>query len=103
MTAVSSLFKRPRRVFSRFLGPEISGRNHSIRTIDLCFYAAGRMLRITAQVTNLAGERFRVQESQLPPQVQIAININIVGLEIKSESTVHAKFVVRVNYNPSIA
>jgi hypothetical protein len=61
------------------------------------------MLRVTVQVTNLIGERFWGQDSQLPPQVQIAVNINIVGLDIKNASTVDAPFVFKVNYSPSIA
>lgn len=55
------------------------------------------------QVTSLAGERFWGQDSQLPPQVQIAVNINIVGLDVKNESTADAPFVFTVNYSPSIA
>src|SRR2546427_4120678 len=65
--------------------------------------AASRMLRATVQITNLTGERFWGYESQLPPQVQIAVNINIVGLDLKNESTAGAPFVFTVNYNPSIA
>src|SRR5207249_12117349 len=61
------------------------------------------MLRVTVQITNLTGERFWGYESQLPPQVQIAVNINIVGLDLKSESTADAPFVFTVSYNPSIA
>jgi hypothetical protein len=61
------------------------------------------MLRVTVQVTNLAGERFWGQDSQLPPQVQIAVNINIVGLDMKNESTADAPFIFTVNYSPSIA
>jgi len=61
------------------------------------------MLRVTVQITNLTGERFWAQELQLPPQVQIAVNINIVGLDLKNESTADAPFVFTVNYNPSIA
>src|SRR2546425_3485568 len=61
------------------------------------------MLRVTVQITNLTGERFWGQESQLPPQVQIAVNINVVGLNLKNESTADAPFVFTVNYNPSIA
>ena len=61
------------------------------------------MLRVTVQVTNLTGERFWGQDTQLPPQVQIAVNINIVGLEMKNESTADAPFVFTVNYSPSIA
>ena len=61
------------------------------------------MLRVTVQITNLTGERLWGQELQLPPQVQIAVNINIVGLDLKNESTADAPFVFTVNYNPSIA
>ncbi len=39
----------------------------------------------------------------MPPQVQIAVNINIVGLDMKNESTADAPFVFTVNYSPSIA
>ena len=61
------------------------------------------MLRVTVQITNLTGERFWGQESQLPPQVQIAVNINVVGLDLKNESAADAPFVFTVNYSPSIA
>jgi len=61
------------------------------------------MLSATVQITNLIGERFWRYESQLPPQIQIAVNINIVGLDLKNESTAYAPFVFTVNYNPSIA
>ena len=61
------------------------------------------MLSATVQITNLIGERFWRYESQLPPQVQIAVNINVVGLNLKNESTADAPFVFTVNYNPSIA
>ena len=39
----------------------------------------------------------------MPPQVQIAVNINIVGLDQKNESTAEAPFVFTVSYTPSIA
>src|SRR5713226_10237594 len=61
------------------------------------------MLRVTVQITNLTGERFWAQELQIPAQVQIAVNINIVGLDLKNESTADAPFVFTVNYNPFIA
>jgi len=66
-------------------------------------FPASRMLRVTVQITNLTGERFWGYESQLPPQIQIAVNFNIVGLDLKSESTADAPFVFTVNYDPSIA
>ncbi len=61
------------------------------------------MIRVTVQVTNLSGERYWGYESQLPPQVQIGVNINIVGLDQKGELVVEAPFVFTVTYSPSIA
>src|SRR6266481_9576645 len=61
------------------------------------------VLRVAIQVTNLSGERYWASDTPLPPQVQIAVNINIVGLDQKTESTVEAPFVFTVSYTPSIA
>ena len=61
------------------------------------------MLRITVQVTNMTGERFWSHETPLPAQVQIAVNINIIGLDQKNDSTAEAPFVFTVNYTPSVA
>src|SRR5207244_8683194 len=61
------------------------------------------LLRITVQVTNMTGERFWSHETPLPAQVQIAVNINIIGLDQKNESTAEAPFVFTVNYTPSVA
>ncbi len=51
----------------------------------------------------MSGERYWSHETQLPPQVQIAVNINIVGLDLKNEATAEAPFVFTVSYTPSIA
>lgn len=61
------------------------------------------MLRVTVQVTNITGERYWAPDAQLPAQVQIAVNINIVGLDQKSDSSAEAPFVFTVGYTPSIA
>ncbi len=61
------------------------------------------MLRVTVQVTNLSGERYWGYEAQLPGQVQIGVNINIVGLDQKGELAAEAPFVFTVSYAPSIA
>lgn len=60
-------------------------------------------MRVVVQVTNLSGERYWAHDTQLPSQVQIAVNINIVGVEQKNESQVEAPFVFTVSYTPSIA
>lgn len=61
------------------------------------------MLRVTVQVTNMTGERYWSPDLQLPPQVQIAVNINIVGLDQKNDTAAEAPFVFTVTYTPSIA
>jgi len=61
------------------------------------------MLRVAVQITNLSGERYWAHDTPLPPQVQIAVNINIVGLDQKTDSIAEAPFVFTVSYTPSIA
>ena len=61
------------------------------------------VLRVAIQVTNLSGERYWAYDTPLPSQVQISVNINIVGVDQKSDSTVEAPFVFTVGYTPSIA
>lgn len=61
------------------------------------------MLRVAVQVTNLNGERYWAFDTPLPAQVQIAVNINIVGLDQKTDFMVEAPFVFTVSYTPSIA
>src|SRR6266481_3010286 len=61
------------------------------------------VLRVGVQVTNLSGERYWTYDTPLPSQVQISVNINIVGVDQKSDSTVEAPFVFTVGYTPSIA
>ncbi|HZY95287.1 MAG TPA: hypothetical protein VFE98_10615 [Candidatus Bathyarchaeia archaeon] len=61
------------------------------------------MLRITVQVTNMTGERYWSHDSQLPAQVQIAVNINIVGVDQRNDTAAEAPFVFTVTYTPSIA
>ena len=54
-------------------------------------------------MTNISGERYWAPEAQLPLQVQIAVNINIVGVDLKGDSAAEAPFVFTVAYTPSIA
>ena len=61
------------------------------------------MIRVAVQVTNMSGERYWGYEAQLPPQVQIGVNINIIGLDQKGELSAEAPFVFTVTYSPSIA
>ena len=69
----------------------------------MCLSVDSIVLRVAVQVTNLSGERYWAYDTPLPPQVQISVNINIVGVDQKSDSTVEAPFVFTVGYTPSIA
>ena len=78
-------------------------RSNDIRGGTTSSSADCTVLRVAIQVTNLSGERYWAYDTPLPSQVQIAVNINIVGLDQKTESTVEAPFVFTVSYTPSIA
>jgi hypothetical protein len=61
------------------------------------------MLTVNVFVTNLSGERLWDVAKPMPPQVHIAVNINVLGFEGKSDVMVEAPFVFTVNFVPSIA
>jgi hypothetical protein len=42
-------------------------------------------------------------DRQLPPQVQIGVNINMLDIDQRSDGTLDAPFVFTVNFTPSIA
>src|SRR3989449_7729308 len=78
-------------------------RSNDIRGAARAFSDDCIVLRVAILVTNLTGERYWANDSPLPPQVPNAVNINIVGLDQKTESMVEAPFVFTVSYTPSIA
>ena len=53
-------------------------------------------------VTNLSAERFWDAEKPFPP-IQIATNINILGMDEKREDLLEVPFVFTVNYTPAVA
>jgi hypothetical protein len=61
------------------------------------------MLTVNVFVTSLSGERLWDVGKPLPQQVHIAVNINVLGLEGKTETMIEAPFVFAVNFVPSIA
>ena len=60
------------------------------------------MIRVNVAITNISAERFWDIRKPIPP-IQIGTNINIVGMEKKSDGSVEVPFVLAINYNPSIA
>jgi hypothetical protein len=60
------------------------------------------MVRVNVIVSNISAERFWDIRKPIPP-IQINTNINIIGMEKKSEDSLEIPFVLTINYNPSIA
>lgn len=54
-------------------------------------------------VTNMSGERLWEVEKDLPSQIQIAVNINVLGIEEQSDGSLRSPFVFTVNFTPAVA
>ena len=61
------------------------------------------MLRVNVFMTQVSAERLWEVDRPLPAQVQIAVNINILELDRRSDSMIEAPFVFAVGFTPSIA
>jgi hypothetical protein len=51
----------------------------------------------------MSAERFWEVERQLPPQVQIGVNINLLDIDQRPDGSLDAPFVFTVSYTPSVA
>ena len=60
-------------------------------------------MKVNVYITQISGERFWRVDEPIPPQIQVAINVNILGIERRSDETAEAPFIFSVNFNPSIA
>jgi len=60
------------------------------------------MIRVNVSITNVSADRFWDIIKSIPP-IQINTNLNLVGMEKRSESSLEVPFVLTINYNPSIA
>ena len=60
------------------------------------------MIRVNVAIANISAERFWDIRKPIPP-IQISTNINMVGMEKKSDGSLEVPFVLTINYNPSIA
>jgi len=61
-----------------------------------------QMIRVNVAIKNISAERFWDIRKPIPP-IQIGTNINIMGMEKKSNGSLEVPFVLAINYNPSIA
>jgi len=59
-------------------------------------------IRVRVFIHNLSAERFWDIERPVPP-VQVATNLNIVGINKKREGTLEVPFVFTINYTPAVA
>jgi len=60
------------------------------------------MIRVSVFIHQFTAERFWDIEKPIPP-VQIATNLNLVGLEKKRDDLLEVPFVFTINYNPAVA
>ncbi|MEM3665966.1 MAG: hypothetical protein QW222_02650 [Candidatus Bathyarchaeia archaeon] len=60
------------------------------------------MIRVNVSVSNVSADRFWEVTRPIPP-VQINTNLNLIGIEKKSDESLEVPFVLTINYNPSIA
>ncbi|KON34588.1 hypothetical protein AC477_00360 [miscellaneous Crenarchaeota group-1 archaeon SG8-32-1] len=60
------------------------------------------MLDIRVFVKNISAENFWEIGKTIPP-VQIATNLNVVGINKKSEEMLEVPFVFTINYTPAVA
>lgn len=60
------------------------------------------MVQVRVFVINISAERFWDIEKPIPP-VQVATNINVVGINEKREGLLEVPFVFTINYTPAVA
>lgn len=60
------------------------------------------MIKVGVFINHLSAERLWDVGKPIPP-VQIATNLNLVGVEKKSDDMLEVPFVFTINYNPAVA
>jgi len=60
------------------------------------------MFRVNVSILNISAERFWDLRKPIPP-IRINSNLNLTGMEKRSENSLEVPFVLTINYNPSIA
>ena len=60
------------------------------------------MIQVRVFVNNISAERFWDIEKPIPP-VQVATNLNVVGINEKGEDMLEVPFVFTINYTPAVA
>jgi hypothetical protein len=60
------------------------------------------MLNVKVALSSFSAERFWDSEKQLPPNLQIAVNINLAEFSGKGEDSAEVPFILTINYVPSV-
>jgi hypothetical protein len=60
-------------------------------------------VKVNVFITNMSAERLWEVEKDLPSQIQIAVNINVLGIEEQSDGSLRSPFVFTVNFTPAVA
>jgi len=60
------------------------------------------MIRVNVSISNVSADRYWDIKKPLPP-IQINTNLNLIGVEKKTEDSLEVPFVLTINYNPSVA
>jgi hypothetical protein len=60
------------------------------------------MMRVNVSISNVSADRYWDVKKPIP-QIQINTNLNLVGMEKKTDESLEVPFVLTINYNPSIA
>jgi len=60
------------------------------------------MIKVSVFIHQLSAERLWDVDKALPP-VQISTNLNLVGVEKRSDDLLEVPFVFAINYNPAVA
>jgi hypothetical protein len=61
------------------------------------------MSNVKVMITQISGERLWGTDTSLPSQLQISVNVNLLGFERKSPEKIEAPFVFTASFTPSVA
>lgn len=61
-----------------------------------------KMIRVNVFILNVSADRFWDIKKPIPA-IKINTNLNLLGVEKKTEGSLEVPFVLTINYNPSIA
>jgi hypothetical protein len=79
-----------------------SQRINRLKSNEMLIASMVRMIRVNVSISNLTAERFWDIKKPVPP-VQINTNLNLVGMENRSEDSIEVPFILTISYNPSFA